>query len=52
MSKHVISQSLWLRARPLSFLDGATSVFDWQPFTQHYNVSPTPHERGRACNRI
>jgi hypothetical protein len=26
-SEAVITQSLWLRARPLSFLDGATSVF-------------------------
>jgi hypothetical protein len=42
MSKHVITQSLWLRTQPFSFLDGATAVFDWTPTTDRYNVSPTP----------
>ena len=43
MSRHSISQSLWLRTRPFSFLEGATGVFNWQPLTHDYNVSPTPH---------
>jgi len=42
MSNHTISQSLWLRNRPISFLEGAAAVFDWQPLTDRYNVSPTP----------
>jgi hypothetical protein len=42
MSRHSISQSLWLRTHPFSFLDGATAVFDWRPLTHDYNVSPTP----------
>jgi hypothetical protein len=42
MSRHSISQSLWLRTRPFSLLDGATAVFDWMPITDRYNVSPTP----------
>src|SRR5262249_17760645 len=42
MSRHSISPSLWLRTRPFSFLDGATAVFEWQPLTDHYHVSPTP----------
>jgi hypothetical protein len=42
MSRHSIAQSLWLRNRPFSFLDGATAVFDWRPLTDNYNVSPTP----------
>jgi hypothetical protein len=42
MSRHNFSQSLWLRTRSFSFVDGATAVFDWQPLSHHYNVSPTP----------
>ena len=42
MSRHTISQSLWLRNRPFSLLDGATAVFDWQPLTGDYDVSSTP----------
>src|SRR5215467_15582618 len=42
MSRHTISQSLWLRNRPFSLLDGAMAVFDWRPLTDQYNVSPTP----------
>jgi hypothetical protein len=42
MSQHSLSQSLWLRSRPFSFLEGATAVFDWSPLTDRYNVSPTP----------
>jgi len=42
MSRHTVSQSLWLRNRPFSLLDGATAVFDWTPLTDRYNVSPTP----------
>ena len=42
MSRHSISQTLWLRTRPFSFLDGARAVFDWRPLTHDYNVSPTP----------
>ena len=42
LSRHSISQSLWLRSRPVSFLDGATAVFDWQPLTGNYDVSSTP----------
>ena len=34
--------SLWLRKRSFSFIDGATTVFDWTPITAHYDVSPTP----------
>jgi len=32
MSRHTISQMLWLRGRPF-FLDGSTSVFDRRLFT-------------------
>jgi len=42
MSRHSISNSLWLRTQPFSFLDGATAVFDWRPLTDQYNVSSTP----------
>lgn len=42
MSRHSILQSLWLRSRSFSFLDGATAVFDWQPLTGDYDVSSTP----------
>src|SRR5262249_4819402 len=42
MSRHTISQSLWLRNRPFSLLDGATAVFDCRPFTYNYNISPAP----------
>jgi hypothetical protein len=42
MSRHNFSQSLWLRTRSFSFVDGATAVFDWQPLSHHCNVSPTP----------
>lgn len=34
--------SLRLRKRAFSFVDGATAVFDWTPFTHYYNVSNTP----------
>ena len=27
---------------PFPFLDGTTAVYDWQPVTDLYNVSPTP----------
>jgi len=39
MSKHSISQSLWLRNRPISFLEGAAAVFDRRPLIDRYNVS-------------
>jgi hypothetical protein len=39
MSKHSISQSLWHRNRPISFLEGAAAVFDWQPLIDRYSVS-------------
>jgi hypothetical protein len=42
MSRHSISNSLWLRSRAFSFLDGATAVFDWRPLSDQYNISPTP----------
>jgi len=42
MSRHSLSQSLWLRTRPFSFIEGAASAFDWQPLTREYSVSPTP----------
>ena len=42
MSRHNISQAIWLRSRPFSLLDGVTSVFDWRPLTHEYNISPTP----------
>jgi hypothetical protein len=42
MSRHSVSQSLWLRNRSFSLLDGATAVFDWTSLTDRYNVSPTP----------
>ena len=35
-------QSLALRKRPFSFLDGLTSAFDYSRITEKYNVSPTP----------
>jgi hypothetical protein len=41
MSRHSISQTLWLRTRPFSLLDGATALFDWRPLTHLYNVSAT-----------
>jgi len=42
ISKHSISQSLWLRNRPIPFLEGVAAVFDWQPLIDRYNVSLTP----------
>jgi len=41
LSRHSISQSLWPRSHPFSFLDGA-NVFDWHPLTGDYDVSSTP----------
>ena len=42
MSRVDLSQSLFLRKHPFSFIDGATGVFDWTPITQRYNVAATP----------
>ncbi|MGE0853629.1 MAG: hypothetical protein AB7O44_29115 [Hyphomicrobiaceae bacterium] len=42
MSRVDLSQSLFLRTDPFSFIDGATGIFDWTPLTARYNVSPTP----------
>jgi hypothetical protein len=42
MSRQSISQSLSLRTRPHSFIEGAASAFDLRPLTYWYNVSPTP----------
>ena len=42
MSRMDLSQSLFLRKQPFSFIDGAASVFDWTPITERYNVAPTP----------
>jgi hypothetical protein len=41
MSRMDLSQSLFLRKRPFSFIDGADSVFDWTPITERYNIAPT-----------
>jgi hypothetical protein len=42
MSRMDLSQSLFLRKQAFSFIDGATSVFDWTPLTDRYNIAPTP----------
>ena len=36
-----LSQSLFLRRQPFSFIDGAASIFDWSPITERYNMAPT-----------
>jgi hypothetical protein len=41
MSHMDLSQSLFLRKHPFSFIDGATGVFDWSPITERYNIAPT-----------
>ncbi len=42
MSRIDLAHSLFLRKQPFSFIDGATSVFDWMPVTQNYNIASTP----------
>jgi hypothetical protein len=41
MSRTDLSQSLFLRSQPFSFIDGAASIFDWSPITERYNMAPT-----------
>ena len=41
MSRTDLSQSLFLRSQPFSFIDGAASIFDWSPITERYNIAPT-----------
>ena len=41
MTSSDLSQSLFLRKHPFSFIDGATGVFDWTPIIQRYNTVPT-----------
>jgi hypothetical protein len=42
MTRMDLSQSLFLRKLPFSFIDGLTGVFDWTPLTDRYNIAPTP----------
>jgi hypothetical protein len=42
MSSTDLSRSLFLRKHDFSFIDGATSIFDWTPITARYNIAPTP----------
>jgi hypothetical protein len=41
MSTIDLSQSLFLRKHDFSFIDDATSVFDWTPIMARYNAAPT-----------
>ena len=41
MTRMDLSQSLFLRRQPFSFIDGAASVFDWSPITERYNIAST-----------
>ena len=42
MTSTDLSQSLFLRKHPFSFIDGATGVFDWTPIAARYNIAPSP----------